>query len=94
MEKNPKIFISYSHDDTEHKLWVKELATQLRSHGVDIILDQWDLRLGNDLAFFMEQGLNKSQMVLCICSELYVKKANDRTGGTGYESTIISQPLL
>ncbi|HAB95729.1 MAG TPA: hypothetical protein DCE83_02750 [Enterococcus sp.] len=94
MEKNPKVFISYSHDDTEHKLWVKELATQLRSHGVDIILDQWDLRLGNDLAFFMEQGLNKSQMVLCICSELYVKKANDRTGGTGYESTIITQPLL
>ncbi|WP_371826148.1 SEFIR domain-containing protein [Enterococcus gallinarum] len=38
--KNPKVFISYSHDDTEHKLWVKELATQLRSHGVDIILDQ------------------------------------------------------
>jgi hypothetical protein len=51
MEKHPKVFISYSHDDMEHKLWVKELATLLRSHGVDIILDQWDLRLGSDLAF-------------------------------------------
>lgn len=94
MDNNPKVFISYSHDDTEHKLWVRELATQLRHHGVDIILDQWDLRLGSDLAFFMEQGLSKSQMVLCICSETYVKKSNDRMGGTGYESTIISQPLL
>lgn len=94
MEKNPKVFISYSHDDTGHKLWVRKLATQLRQHGVDVILDQWDLRLGSDLAFFMEQGLNKSQMVLCICSEIYVKKSNDRIGGTGYESTIISQPLL
>jgi hypothetical protein len=42
----------------------------------------------------MEQGLSKSQMVLCICTETYVKKSNDRIGGTGYESTIISQPLL
>lgn len=46
---NPTVFISYSHDDKQHEAWVLKLATDLRSHGVNAILDQWDLRLGSDL---------------------------------------------
>lgn len=94
MEEHPKLFISYSHDTDEHKEWVKKLATDLRTHGVDVVLDQWDLRLGKDLRFFMEQGLNDSSLVLCICSEKYVKKFDAGEGGAGYESTILTQPLL
>ena len=94
MEENPIVFISYSHDSQEHKEWVRSLATRLRSHGVDVILDQWDLHIGQDLRFFMEQGVTKSKMVLCVCSENYVNKANSGIGGTGYESMIISQDLL
>ena len=56
---HPKVFISYSWDtengDDEHKKWVRDLATKLRSHGVDVILDQFDLRLGDDLPFFMKK---------------------------------------
>ena len=77
---HPKVFISYSWDtengDDEHKNWVRDLATKLRSHGVDVILDQFDLRLGDDLPFFMEQGLTTSHLVICICSEKYTEKAN------------------
>lgn len=94
MVSNPKVFISYSHDSEEHKKWVLNLATHLRNHGVDVILDQWDLRLGGDLAFFMEQGLTQSHMVICVCSENYVDKSDERIGGTGYESAIIRLPLL
>ena len=94
MEEHPIVFISYSHDSDEHKEWVKSLATRLRGHGVDVILDQWDLHIGQDLRFFMEQGVTKSKMVLCVCSENYVNKANSGIGGTGYESMIISQDLL
>lgn len=94
MIEKPNVFISYSHDNEEHKNWVLKLATNLVSHGVDVILDQWDLRLGNDLGFFMEQGLTNSHLVLCICSENYVMKSNGRSGGTGYESSIITQSLL
>ena len=32
----PKVFISYSHDSEEHKSWVLQLATRLRSNGVVI----------------------------------------------------------
>lgn len=94
MEENPIVFISYSHDSDEHKEWVKALATRLRNHGVDVILDQWDLKIGQDLRFFMEHGVTKSKMVLCVCSENYVDKANKGIGGTGYETMIISQDLL
>lgn len=52
MEEHPKVFISYSHDSEEHKNWVLKLATHLRDHGVDVVLDQWNVRLGDDLPFF------------------------------------------
>lgn len=91
---NPTVFISYSHDDKPHEEWVLKLATDLRSHGVNAILDQWDLRLGSDLRFFMENGLSASNLVLCVCSELYVQKVNSGMGGAGYEGMIMSQPLL
>ena len=71
-----------------------KLAIDLRSHGVNAILDQWDLRLGAVLRFFMEQGLSSAHLVLCICSEAYVKKVDSGKGGSGYEDIIMTQPLL
>ena len=91
---NPTVFISYSHDDKQHEAWVLKLASDLRSHGVNAILDQWDLRLGSDLRFFMEHGLSASNLVLCICSGMYVQKVNSGIGGAGYEGMIMSQSLL
>ena len=93
-EQNPKVFISYSHDSDEHKKWVLNLATKLRRHGVEVTLDQWNLRIGQDLRFFMEQGINSAKLVLCICSKNYVEKSNNGNGGTGYESMILTQELL
>lgn len=57
MSKIPQVFISYSHDSLEHKQWVLELATRLRANGIDAILDQWDLKPGDDLPKFMEVNL-------------------------------------
>ncbi|MEG1725994.1 MAG: toll/interleukin-1 receptor domain-containing protein [Anaerovoracaceae bacterium] len=91
---NPKVFISYSHDSEKHKLWVLKLSTHLRKHGVDVILDQWDARLGDDLPFFMEQGLSSSNLVLCVCSDKYVEKSNANKGGSGYEKKILSADLM
>lgn len=87
-------FISYSWDSEEHKAWVLKLATDLRRHGVDVMLDQWDLRLGDDLAFFMEQGLGQSHLVICVCSEKYIEKANAGKGGAGYEKRILAADMI
>ena len=52
---NPKLFISYSWSSEEHGQLVIDLATSLRESGVDVILDKWDLREGNDATAFMEK---------------------------------------
>lgn len=93
-DEPPGVFISYSHDSEEHKNWVLQLATRLRFNGVNIILDRWNLKLGNDLPYFMEQGLSKSHRVICVCSDKYVKKANDGKAGVGYEKHIMTAELL
>jgi len=90
----PRVFISYSHDTAEHKQWVLKFATTLRDRGIDAVLDQWDLKPGDDLPHFMETNLASSDYILMVCSETYVKKANRGTGGVGYEKMIITSSLL
>lgn len=90
----PRVFISYSHDSAEHKSWVLDLATTLRNRGVDAVLDQWDLRPGNDLPHFMETELEKCDYVVMVCTENYVKKANAGEGGVGYEKMIMTATML
>lgn len=90
----PKVFISYSHDSQEHKKWVLDLATRLRNNGVDAIIDQWELRPGDDLPHFMETHLSNSDYVVMVCTDKYVEKANAGSGGVGYEKMIITADLL
>ena len=94
MAEHPKVFISYSHDSSEHKQWVLELSKKLRHNGVDIMLDQWALRPGADFTRFMEHGIRDFDRVLVICTDSYVKKANDREGGVGYEVQIVTTELV
>ena len=56
----PKVFISYSHDDPDHKKWVANFGLRLRQNGVDAILDQWDLFPGEDIPVFMERNLSEA----------------------------------
>lgn len=94
MTENPKVFISYSHDSPEHKQWVSELAARLRRNGIDAILDQWDLGLGDDVTRFMERGIVDADRVLVICTDKYVIKANADEGGVGYERMIVNSELV
>lgn len=90
----PTVFISYSHEDADHKRWVLGLAGTLRANGVEVLFDAWDLRPGDDLPKFMERGVTDADRVLMICTEAYVAKANDGTGGVGYEAMIVTGQLI
>lgn len=90
----PRVFVSYSHESEDHKAWVLRLADRLIRNGVDVILDQYDLRLGEDLPGFMESGLSGADRVLAISSDGYVLKANSRRGGVGYERRILTADLM
>lgn len=94
MVESPKVFISYSHDSPEHRRWVLELGTKLVQNGVDVILDQWDLTPGDNFTQFMEAGVRDRDWVLVICTDNYVRKANDREGGVGYEVQIVTAQLV
>lgn len=90
----PIVFVSYSHDSREHKQWVTKLATALREKHVEVILDQWDLEPGDDVPKFMERAVKAADRVLMICSDPYVRKANDGKGGAGYETMIVTGELV
>jgi hypothetical protein len=90
----PKAFISYSHDSPAHKAWVLKLATDLRANGVDATLDQWDLSPGQDLVAYMHHGITTSDRVLLVCSHLYVQKAEQGSGGVGYERLVLTAELV
>ena len=90
----PTTFISYSWDTPEHKQWVLRLAERLRSEGgVNVILDHWHLPIGGDRTFFMENSIDKSDFVLLVCTPTYAQKSNTRSGGVGYEATILTGQL-
>lgn len=63
-----KVFVSYSWETDAHKDWVRRFATRLRKHGVAIVLDVWNLRLGDDLFLFMERSMTEAKYVLLICA--------------------------
>ena len=94
MANNPKVFISYSQDSEAHRQWVFELAARLRRDIVDLILYQGNPDLDEDSTQFMESGVRDSDWVLVVCTDRYVRKANDGEGGVGYDSMIITQKLV
>jgi len=92
--KAPVVLISYSHDSDEHSQWVLNLATRLRGCGVDVLLDQWELGPGDDVPKFMERAVSESDRMLMICTEPYVRKADEGRGGVGYEAMIVTGELV
>lgn len=93
--ENPKVFISYSWHPKENQIRVQQLAERLSSDGVHVIIDIWDLQDGQDKNKFMEQMVANPEVkkVLLICNKEYAQKANDRKGGVGIESTIVSEEI-
>ena len=90
----PVIFISYSWDDEKHKKWVLDLAYKLCENGVNVLLDRFDLTVGKDMNFFMENSVNSSRKVLLIMTPNYKKRAEKREGGVGYEISMITAQIV
>lgn len=94
--ESPKLFISYSWEPEENKSWVKELATKLIEDGVDVILDQWDLKEGHNEFEFMQSMVSDDSIskVLLVLNKSYQEKADSYMGGVGKEAQVISPALF
>lgn len=93
--KVPTVFISYSWTTLEHEDWVILLAERLSSEGICVKLDKWDLKEGHDKYTFMESMVNSKDIdkVLIILDKKYSEKADDKSGGVGTETQIISPKI-
>lgn len=92
--KNPRVFISYTGENPDNRRWVKTLACKLRENGVNARVDMFHLKPGNDLPQWMTNELIMADKVLLICDQNYVKKADSRNGGVGWETMIIQGDMM
>ncbi|MBI1944533.1 MAG: toll/interleukin-1 receptor domain-containing protein [Deltaproteobacteria bacterium] len=90
----PKIFISYAWESDDHTKWVVRLAEDLQGAGAYVLLDRWDVGLGGDLPRFMETAVRRADHILLVCTPAYAKKANERSGGVGYENVVITGEIF
>lgn len=93
--KIPKVFISYSWTSPEYEDKVLNLAKRLKTDGINVILDKWLLKPGNDNINFMEKCVKDETIdyVLILLDKGYTEKANKRKGGVGIETQIISKEV-
>lgn len=92
---NKKVFISYSWGNKKHQDWIVNLGKRLMTDTVDVVLDRWSLKDGHDIHSFMEEMVKAKDIfrVLIVCNKKYKEKADDREGGVGTETQIISPNL-
>lgn len=93
--EQPKVFISYAWSSTEYESKVNNFAEELVRSGVDVVYDKWSLNPGNDTITFMEKSVNDTSItnVIMLLDEVYAQKANERKGGVGTETQIISSEV-
>lgn len=88
------VYLSYSWDSAGHKDWISKFAIRLEANGLEVIVDQWHLKLGDSLPHFMETAVDTSDFVLLICTPTYKKRADERVGGVGYEQDLMTAERL
>ena len=96
--KNPKVFISYSHDSDEHKDRVLALSDRLRADGIDCIIDQYETSPSEGWARWCDRRIEEADFVLVIFTEIYERRFkgidSTRKGkGAKWEGAIITQEL-
>ncbi len=93
-----KVFITYSHDSPELVERVRQLASRLRSQGVDVEIDQYVESPPEGWPRWMERQLVGAAHVLVICTEGYARKIQGEhksKGGLGatWEGAIVTQEI-
>ena len=95
----PKVFISYSHDSTEHAEAVLSLAQRLRKDGVDAWIDQYENGTpGEGWPRWMLNRLDWAETVLLVCTETYYRRFRgyddpDKGKGVDWEGQLITLDL-
>ena len=78
-QKNPpRVFISYSHDSSEHEMKVCTFANRLREDGIEALIDQYCPNPPDGWPIWMEREIDRADFILVICSPVYLRRAERR----------------
>jgi len=69
----PKVSISYSHEDAE---WVRRFAEALREQNVNVWLDEWQVTAGEPLREAIEAGLRSSDAIVSVLTRANAQRPN------------------
>jgi SEFIR domain len=95
----PRVFISYSHDSTEHTEAVLALSQRLRQDGVDAWIDQYENGTPEEgWPRWMLNRLDWAETVLLVCTETYYRRFRghddpDKGKGADWEGQLITLDL-
>jgi hypothetical protein len=96
--KQPRVFVSYSHDSPEHKERVLRLAEGLRADGVDCRLDQYEMSPDHGWSRWMMHQIESADFVLLVCTEAYTRRVEGREEprkglGATWEGALITNSI-
>src|ERR1017187_6753984 len=61
----PRVFISYSHADSE---FANKLAADLHATGIDVWIDKWKINIGESIVGRINDGIHKSDFLIVVLS--------------------------
>lgn len=93
-----EVFISYSWDSEAHIKSVLELSNRLRSHGIDCVLDQYEVSPHEGWPRWMDRKITEASLVIVVCTEIYFnrvmgREVHDKGLGVKWEGNLIYQHL-
>lgn len=72
-----RVFISYSHESTEHEGRILALSNRLRADGVDALIDQYESP-PEGWPIWMERQIDEAKFVLMVCTETYRRRVEQK----------------
>jgi hypothetical protein len=96
MSENPKVFISYSHQDANYEKVMLSFANRLRSVGIDANIDLYEEAPVEGWPRWMENQIHSSDFVLVVSSKSYYEKCHSEVKkgkGISWEVNIVYQHI-
>ncbi len=89
-----RVLISYSQESDEHRARIRKLADQLRTHGIDAMIDQYEPHPPEGWPDWMQRQIRQADFILMVFTETYRRRAigEEQAGvglGVAWEAKII-----
>lgn len=79
----PSCFLSYAWGEPDHHVWMRDLATDLREAGVDVVFDEWaNAAIGSSIGRFVER-LAEVERIVVVGTSGYKRKYENRDADAG-----------